>query len=179
MIRIRGKAELYHPDCVEGRKQRGIRWMLWAGVSGKYGKGNHLFWNKKDWGNINSTTYYEHTVPLIYEYLDQHNELYLMQDSCSGHALKQTRQYIASIGILPMQFPSRSPDLNPIKTVWDWMKEYIHNKYPKTHRSYKRLQDQVTEAWLQVDNNKVKELVHTMLDRVAAVIATNDWHTKF
>jgi hypothetical protein len=45
--------------------------MFWAYISGKYGKGIGLFW-EKEWGTIIIKTYDEHTVPVILNYLFNH-----------------------------------------------------------------------------------------------------------
>ena len=179
VIRKIGEEELYHSDCVEGREQRKIGWMFWGEVSGKYSKGPYLFWNKKKCGNIGSKTYHEYTVPLIYEYIEQHTDIYLMQDNCSGHAAKATLEHMASIRIVPMYWPSCSPDLNPIETVWNVMKEYIHLHYSKSHCSHKKLKEQALEAWHAVPDSKIRELVHSMPECCAAVIEAKGWHTKF
>ena len=42
-----GLSEVYHPDCVVTRVQRKIGWMLWGCISGKYGKGFCVFWEKE------------------------------------------------------------------------------------------------------------------------------------
>ena len=44
-------------------------WMDVLGcISGKYGKGVGLFW-EKEWGTITTKTYCEHTIPVILNYL--------------------------------------------------------------------------------------------------------------
>jgi transposase len=52
-----------------------------------------------------------------------------MQDGAPGHAAKETLQDLLERGIRKMNWPPFSPDLNPIETVWDWMKEWIWNNY--------------------------------------------------
>jgi len=42
--------------------------MFWGYISGKYGKGVGLFW-EKEWKTITTKTYYEHTVLVILNYL--------------------------------------------------------------------------------------------------------------
>jgi hypothetical protein len=42
-----GPQELFHPDCVQHKWQRRIGWMFWGCISGKYGKGVGLFWEKE------------------------------------------------------------------------------------------------------------------------------------
>jgi transposase len=46
---------------------------------------------------------------------------------------------LAAAGIRVIEWPPFSPDLNPIKTLWNDMKDYIQEYYPKVYSSYKRL----------------------------------------
>jgi hypothetical protein len=59
--RKKGPSELFHPDYVQHKWQRRIGWMFWGCISGKYGKGVGLFWEKQ-WGTINTQSYCEHIV---------------------------------------------------------------------------------------------------------------------
>lgn len=69
-----------------------------------------------------------------------------MQDNAAGHAARATIAVLTQMGIKPIFWPARSPDLNPIETLWDIMKDYIQEKYPQTHKSYPRLRQAVIEA---------------------------------
>jgi transposase len=42
-----------------------------------------------------------------------------MQDNASGHAAKATLEEMEKWGLKPIFWPANSPNLNPIKTVWD------------------------------------------------------------
>jgi hypothetical protein len=46
--------------------------------------------------------------------------------------------------------------------VWDDMKDYIQEHYPKVHSSYKRLREVVQEAWESITHERIRELVHSM-----------------
>jgi transposase len=80
--------------------------------------------------------------------------------------------------ILPSQ-PAKSPDLNPIKTLWDWIKDWIQEKYPEIHRSYPKLKVAVIEAWNSITYGLIEELIQSMLARCKAVIEAGGWHTKY
>ena len=52
-------------------------------------------------------------------------ELVLMQDGAPGHSAKETHVDLNERGTYPIFLPAFSPDVNPIETVWDRMKDYI------------------------------------------------------
>ena len=102
-----------------------------------------------------------------------------MQDNASGYSAKAIIQALEAIGIKPIFWPSKSPDLNPIETLWNKIKEYIHEHYPQIHRSYPRLREAVIEAWESIPNEEVLELIALMPKRYRAVIEAGGWHTKY
>lgn len=172
----RRKGEKLHKDCVEPRVQRKIGWMFWGSISG-LGKGPSIFWEKQ-WGGIGSTSYCEHIVPVIADYIGR-TGLVLMQDNASGHTAKNTLAYMAQKGLYPIFWPANSPDLNPIEDMWEKMKDYIEEHYPEIHRSYPKLRATVIEAWNAIAHEHVLDLIRSMPDRCRAVIKAEGWHTEY
>jgi transposase len=84
-----------------------------------------------------------------------------------------------AFGITPMFWPANSPDLNPIENIWDLMKDYIQEKYPKVYRSYPRLKIAIKEAWESITLAIIPELIRTMGDRCIDIIVANGRHTKY
>jgi transposase len=150
--------------------------MFWGSISRLYGKGPGIFW-EKDWGSITSTSYLQRIVPVVQDYALQRWLIY-MQDNASGHSAKATIQALKVIGIKPIFWTSLSPDLNPIETLWNRIKDYIQEKYPQSHRSYPRLKEVVIEAWDSITDQEVFELIASMLERCKAVIEADGWHTN-
>ena len=105
--------------------------MFWGSISGKYGKHKGLFW-EKDWETINKGSYSGIIVPIIQEILQQYPELLFQQDNAKGHSSAFTKSVFEAIGINPIFWPTNSPDLNPIKTLWDLIKDYIQKKLPSS-----------------------------------------------
>ena len=83
-------------------------------------------------------------------------------------------------GIHVIKWPPFSPDLNPIETVWDWLKDYIATIDPSIHRSYIKLKRVVRQAWDVISNERVLESVsgESMRARCQAVIDANEMNTK-
>lgn len=173
-----GKEEVYNKDCVQYRYQRKIGWMFWGSISGKYGRHRGLFW-EKDWETINEGSYCGIVIPVVDEILTQYPELQFQQDNAKGHASAFTKSVIQAAGMRVIEWPPSSPDLSPIETIWDDMKDYIQEHYPKVHSSYKRLRQAVQEAWESITNERIRELVRSMKDRCQAVIDADGWYTKY
>src|SRR5208282_808660 len=97
--------------------------------------------------------------------------MHLMQDGAGGHTARATIAVLNAKGIFPVMHPALSPDLNPIETVWNWMKDYIQEKYgSEVYRSYPWLRAAVIEAWNSITDEEVINLVKDMHNRCQAVI---------
>jgi len=60
----------------------------------------------------------------------QFPELYFQQDNAPGYASAFTKSVLKAVGIRVIEWPPHSPDLSPIETIWDDMKDYIQEHYP-------------------------------------------------
>ena len=102
-----------------------------------------------------------------------------MQDNAKPHSAKATLEYMNQRGLIPIFWPSNSPDLNPIETLWDMMKDYIQEKHPDIHTKYAQLRTTVWEAWSSISEEDIRDLIRTMPARCQAVIEAEGWHTKY
>jgi len=152
--------------------------MFWGSISGKYGKHKGLFWEKA-WETINEGSYTGIIVPLVQEILQEYPELSFQQDNAKGHASSFTMSVFQAIGIKPIFWPANSPDLNPIETLWNWIKDIIQEKHPEVHRSYPRLKNAVREAWEAITHVEIQELIRGMGDRCIEVILVEGSYTKY
>ena len=103
-----------------------------------------------------------------------------MQDGAPGHASQNTIHELAERGIYPISWPAFSPDLNPIEMVWNWMKDWIQERYPEDHQlSYDALREVVRAAWEAVPESFLSGLIESMQARCQAVIEAEGGHTKY
>ena len=69
-------------------------------------------------------------------------------------------------------WPPYSPDLNPIKTIQNWMKDWIKERYDDINYSYDKLRQYVKEAWEAITEEQLNSLIDSMRERCEAVIAS-------
>ncbi len=83
-----------------------------------------------------------------------------MQDRTPGHASGYKFDELVNRSIQLIFWPSFLPDLNPIETVWNIMKDWIQDRYGEGRLSYDRLRQAVKEAWEAVGQDQlVVELI--------------------
>jgi transposase len=145
-------------------------------------KGPSLFW-EKEWKTINKERYCERVIPLVHGWLRLFPDLQFMQDSAPCHWAGFTLDELQERGITPIYWPPFSPDLNPIETIWDKIKDYIELHYPDLpagrQYTYDRLRGIVQEAWESITPEDLRSVVGTMSERCQAVIDARAGHTKY
>ena len=155
--------------------------MFWGCFAGPE-KGPCLYW-EKEWGSIDSETYYQKIVPLIDGMVSMRPWLSVMQDNAPPHAAARTMEEMGERAITPIPWPPNSPDLNPIEAVWDFMKDYIQLNYPSLgsgkNQSRDKLRLVVKEAWDSVSSEYFVKLIETMPARCKAVIDADGGPTKY
>ena len=151
-------------------------------VDGK--KGPARFW-EKEWGNINSTTYNKYILSHIDEFFREHTEGYFfMQDNPPSHRSVQTILNLVRRDIPYIMFPPYSPDLNLTEHVWNWMKNWIEERYWQIGYNVAKipledLQTIIWDAWNAVPEDYIQSLYDSWWDRCKAVIEAKGGPTKY
>ncbi|UYV68288.1 hypothetical protein LAZ67_5003704 [Cordylochernes scorpioides] len=101
--------------------------------------------------------------PYLRPYRDQidHN-LIFMDDNARPHRARLVNEYLQSENIRRMDWPARSPDLNPIEHVWDALGRRIGSRHPSP-RTLVELRTALLEEWGLLPLNLLQSLYLTYL----------------
>ncbi len=101
---------------------------------------------------------------------------WLLHDNDKKFKSKLVTDWLFSNGVQVLDFPPYSPDLNPIENLWKTLARAVEDHACDTVLG---LQDAVAEEWDNIDQQQLRNLVASMPQRCAAVIAAAGWHTKY
>ncbi len=94
----------------------------------------------------------------------------LQQDNDLKHTSRVAKEFIAENGICVMDWPSNSPDLNPIENMWQIMKNNVEKRMPQNIDELTRF---LAEEWEAIPQETVNNLVASMKNRCESVLAKN------
>ncbi len=95
-------------------------------------------------------------------------------DNDPKHTSKATVGFLKKNRVKVIQWPSMSPDLNPIEHLWGILKRQVEHHSPSSIQSLKEV---ILEEWKKIDLAKCRQLVHSMPRRLGAVIKNHGGHT--
>ena len=172
--------EKYKAECLITKFRKYSAWMIWGCITSN-GIGPLVVF-EKEWGKINGEVYRTKVLPYAYAYMEAYkqdhpslDDLVLMEDNASIHKAFATRDLHTEQGVLCMDWPPNSPDLNPIENLWRLLKCRVGRRFPKTTEEVRRY----VEEWLKLNERDIRKYVQSMHERCEAVIAANGMHTKW
>lgn len=101
-----------------------------------------------------------------------------MDDNARPHVARIVNDYLHDVDIARMNWPARSPDLNPIEHVWDHMGRTIR-QHEVPRRTLQELQNELNVIWNNMDQGYVQTLIESMPRRMQAVIRARGGHTRY
>ena len=155
--------------------------MKWGSIIGTQ-KGPFLIWEMES-GNINSVKYCDRIIPLITTVKAEYPNMLLMQDGAPPHTARRTREAPQNVGIDLLDWPPFSPDLNPIESLWDTLKDYLQSHYPdidiRLQMPSTRLHEIIQEAWNSISLHESERVIGSKPETCQAVIKAEGGHAKY
>lgn len=150
--------------------------MVW-GCIGQYGVGDLVVVD----GNLNNVQYRdilnEHLISSVENIFGDREYPFVFQDdNATPHRARAVQDWMFQQGINRMDWPAQSPDANPIENIWNDIGKAITKERPFTRQA---LIGCIFRAWGDVTQQRLDKLYDTLPRRMAAIIRSRGYPTKY
>jgi hypothetical protein len=101
---------------------------------------------------------------------------FLVQDGATCHTSVETMNYLRNYCNVIENWPSSSPDLNPIENLWHIIKEKVEEAAPETTNE---LIDITFRCWEAIEQPTIDNLINSMNNRLRLCIESGGCQTKY
>lgn len=108
-----------------------------------------------------------------------------IQDNTPIHTAKKTKDWFIDNAITLLDWPPYSPDMNPIEHLWHALKSRVIQDHPELSEmdtkpeNYQALCRAIQQAWDELDQSLINQLISSMPNRIKALGSAKGWHTKY
>ena len=172
----RRQGEEFKPECLKKTLKFPSKIMVWGAISVHGPSRLHIVE-----GTMNGAKYISmlnsRLLPQIRNWFEQEPCIF-QQDSAPCHTAKAVYAWFKTNKIKVLKWPGNSPDMNPIESMWNQLKDEIHN-VPITTKV--QLIERLIQVWFHSPKIRkmCQDLIKGMPKRVEALKNAKGGQTKY
>ncbi|KAK3540816.1 hypothetical protein QTP86_001959 [Hemibagrus guttatus] len=170
----RKNAELHPKNTIPTVKHGGGNIMLWGCFSAK-GPGRLIRVKERMNGAMYREILSKNLLPSA-RALKMKRGWVFQHDNDPKHTARATKEWLRKKHFKVLEWPSQSPDLNPIENLWRELKIRVAQRQPQNITA---LEEICMEEWAKLPATVCKNLVATYRKRLTSVIANKGYITKY
>jgi transposase len=129
-------------------------------------------------GNLTAVRYRDEILqPHLMHVIDRQRELF-QKDNARPHTARVTIDYLEQNNINVLQWPSKSPELNPIEHLWDQLGKRVRQRQPSP-QTIDQLRQMLQQEWRTIPRNNVINLIESIPRSWRAVLAARGGRTRY
>ncbi|GFW36206.1 transposable element Tcb1 transposase [Trichonephila clavipes] len=106
------------------------------------------------------------------------DDFILMDDNCRPHRSNLVEDFLFEEGIVRMESPACSPDMNPIEHVWDALGRRVAGRQPPP-QTLQDLERALLGEWDRIPQLVINSLIDSMPQRGSTLLAVCGNHTPY
>ncbi|GFW42343.1 transposable element Tcb2 transposase [Trichonephila clavipes] len=106
------------------------------------------------------------------------DDFILMEDNCMPHRANLVDDFFFEEGIVRMEWPTCSPDMNPIEHVWDSLGRRVAGRQ-RPPQTLQELETTLLEEWDKILQLVINSLIDSMSQRCSTLLAVRGNHTPY
>ena len=100
----------------------------------------------------------------------------LQEDNLRLHTSPDPTRVKENLGVRRLDWPSRSPDLNPIEGLWSYLKDRVRRRLPQTLEALERI---TLQEWARIPPIIIASHVRSIPKRIQALITAKGGDIKY
>ena len=133
-------------------------------------------------GNLTARRYVDEILrPVLIPLLRRQpnaNQLTFQHDNARPHSAAFTTNFLRQNGVDVMDWPSLSPDLNPIEHLWDELGRRIRRRQ-RPPQTLRELRQALEQEWDNIPRATIRRLCRSMPSRLRECLGNNGGHTRY
>lgn len=154
----------------------------------KHGGGNVMVWGCFSRDSVGPLVQIKETMDrfLYQDILEKHMLPYarrsmprgwfFQHDNNPKHTSQHVKNFLQQKKIKILQWPSQSPDLNPIEHLWEELDRHVRRQ---NYSNKKEFFIALSREWSNIPKDRIIKLVDSIPNRCAAVIKSKGYATKY